>query len=88
MNVAAHTIVIINFLRMRYTQFNSKWLDIKHLANFKLLFLRMVFILVLENITHAEVNVFALHATQLLVQLVNCDWQMLTFQMRAEWRSA
>ena len=27
------------------------------------------------------------HCTQLLVQLVNCDWQMVTFQMRAEWRS-
>ena len=27
-----------------------------------------------------------LHTTQLLVQLVNCDWQVVIFPMKEEWR--
>ena len=34
-----------------------------------------------------EVNIFVLHTTQLLAQLVSCDWWVVTFLMRAEWRS-
>ena len=44
-----------------------------------------------EGMYYIQVYTFFLfeifHCTQLLVQLVNCDWQMVTFQMRAEWRS-
>ena len=35
-----------------------------------------------------EVNMLVLHnITQLLVQMVNCDWWEVTFPMKAEWRS-
>ena len=34
-----------------------------------------------------KINVFVLHITQLLAQMVNCGWWVVGFPMKAGWRS-